>query len=96
MRVDNVILKPIVTEKSVELGEDDKYVFKVNKKASKGAIKQRVEELFGVDVLEVNTMVMPGKKRRIIGTRKFTKTPSWKKAIVKLREGQTIDLFPEE
>lgn len=92
MRVSNVILKPIVTEKSMALQNDLKYIFQVNLKASKGAIAEEINRIYGVDAVDVKTMIMPGKKRRILGTRKFTKTKKKKKAIVKLKEGQKIDL----
>lgn len=98
MRLSNVIIKPVVTEKSVS-GQDsgNVYTFKVNKKASKGLISQEIERLFGVDVIEVKTTVMPGKRRRIRNYSRptFIKTDSWKKAMVTIKSGQKIDLFPE-
>lgn len=93
MRLEKVIHKPIVTEKTVSQTAYDRYVFRVDKKASKGAISKAVSDLFSVDVLNVKTMIMPGKKRRIRGTSRFTKTSSWKKATVQIKEGQKIDLF---
>ena len=97
MRISKVAQKPIITEKSVAFAETNRYVFKVERKASKYAIAQAIAETFGVDVLEVNTMIMPGKKRRIRDPKKlkFTKTSSWKKAVVRIKEGQKIELFPE-
>ena len=74
MRVSNVIEKPIVTEKTMALEVDSKYVFKVNLRSSKGAIANEINRLYGVDVDGVSTMIMPGKKRRILGTRRFTKS----------------------
>lgn len=93
MRLSNVIEKPIITEKGVKLTEMDRYAFVVNKKASKGAIAIAVKEMFDVDAIDVRTMIMPGKKRRIRGTQKFIKTKSFKKAIVTVKEGQKIELF---
>jgi large subunit ribosomal protein L23 len=93
MRISKIVIKPVLTEKSMALEADSKYVFRVEPKASKGAIKDEMKRLYDVDVTEVRTMVMPGKKRRITGTRNFTKTKSWKKAIVKVKEGQKIEFL---
>lgn len=93
MRLSNVIEQPIITEKGVKLTEADRYAFRVNRLASKGAIAGAIKEMFGVDVTDVNTMIMPGKKRRIRNTRKYMKTKSWKKAVVTIKEGQKIDMF---
>ena len=86
------IVRPLVTEKS-QAGYHDRgeYTFEVHPDANKIAIKQAVEELFGVKVDNVNIVkVQPKPKRRWLfrGTR-----PGWKKAIVQLREGETIELF---
>ena len=91
MRISNIIIKPILTEKTMAHEYQGKYFFMVNMKVSKGAIAKEVKRLYGVDVESVRTMVMPGKKRRIMGTRKFTKTKKWKKAAVQLKEGQKIE-----
>ncbi len=93
MNVSNIVIKPIVTEKTMALELEGKYVFKVNMRAPKGAIAKEINRLYGVDAVEVRTMVTPGKKRRVIGTRNFTKTRKWKKAIVKVKEGQKIELI---
>ena len=70
-----------------------KYAFRVNMKATKGAVANEINRLYGVEVENVRTMIMPGKKRRVLGTRKFTKTQKWKKAIVTLKEGHKIELI---
>lgn len=94
MRVSNVLLKPIITEKSMAMsGEQNTYIFEINLKASKGAVANEVTRIYGVEVKDVRTIIMPGKKRRLLGTRRFIKTKKRKKAIVKLKEGQTIDLI---
>ena len=94
MKHDNIILKPIVTEKSVGIqAENNRYTFAVVKNASKGAVAKAIEDMYGVNVLDVRTSIMPGKRRRIRGTAKFTKTTSWKKAVVTLKSGQKIDVF---
>lgn len=96
MRLSNVLVKPVVTEKSVTAAGVNKYTFKTDLKASKHAIANEVKRMYNVDVIAVKTMVMPGKKKRILKTRLNTKTNNWKKAVVELKEGQTIDLFPKE
>ncbi|HLC93772.1 MAG TPA: 50S ribosomal protein L23 [Patescibacteria group bacterium] len=92
MRISNVIIKPIVTEKSTNLGQTGRYVFEVNKNSPKGSIANEVSRIYGVDVVEVRTIRMPGKQRRVSRTSRKTVKTLWKKAIVKLKEGQTIDI----
>ena len=92
----NIILKPVITEKMTGLGEKlNRYGFVVHKKANKLQIKQAVEELYGVDVVSVNTMNYSGKAKS-----KFTKagvisgrTNSYKKAIITLADGEKIDFY---
>ena len=87
-----IIRRPCVTEKSIESTEmANKVVFEVAIGANKIEIKKAEQELFGVTVLNVNTMRVPGKKVRM-GRYQGTK-PAWKKAIVTLREGDTIEFF---
>ena len=88
MLAEDIIIKPIITEKSNMDIQEGKYTFEVNKKATKIDIKKAVEKLFGVKVLNVNTINCNGKEKRV-GVHKG-KTPDWKKAIV------TIDTNPEE
>ncbi len=91
MQLNSIIIRPIITEKSaVQKDEHNRYHFKVNRRASKNAVSEAVEDVFGVDVVDVRTMIMPGKKRRLGKTRKFIKTPKWKKAIVTVGDGQEI------
>jgi large subunit ribosomal protein L23 len=86
-----VVLAPVVSEKSYSLIEDNKYSFRVHSKAHKTQIRQAVEELFDVKVEAVNIVkVKPKPKRR--GWHRGTK-PGWKKAIVQLREGDRIEIF---
>jgi len=93
MHINNVIYKAIITEKTTNLASQGKYTFRVRRNASKGKIAQDIHDLFSVDVLQAQTMIMPGKRRRVIRTNRFIKTKSWKKAVVTLKEGQKIDLF---
>jgi large subunit ribosomal protein L23 len=86
-----VLLAPVVSEKSYSLIEDRKYSFRVHPDAHKTQVRQAVEELFGVKVQAVNIIqVRPKPKRRglVRGRR-----PGWKKAIVQLREGEAIEIF---
>ena len=86
-----VLLAPVVSEKSYAQIADRKYTFKVHKDAHKTQVRQAVEQLFGVKVVSVNVLkVQPKPKRR--GTSRGVK-PGWKKAIVRLREGDKIELF---
>lgn len=96
MKLNKIIKRPIVTEKSVELSKQNRYPFEVGMNATKGSVAKLIKSLFDVDVIEVKTMVVRGKKKRLGKTRIFVKAPKWKKAIVKLKEGQRIDLFPEK
>jgi large subunit ribosomal protein L23 len=86
-----VLLAPVVSEKSYSLIEDGKYSFRIHPDAHKTQVRQAVEELFGVTVLGVNIIkVQPKPKRR--GMSKGTR-PGWKKAVVQLQEGDTIEIF---
>ena len=87
----DIIIRPVITEKSSALVEQNKYTFEVHKSANKIQIRQAVEQIFKVKVLSVNTLNIPAKPKRMgafIG-----KTRSWKKAIVALPEGQRIEFF---
>ena len=91
MDITQVLLAPVVSEKSYGLAEDGRFTFKVHPDAHKTQIRQAVEELFDVKVTRVNVIkVQPKPKRRGLsrGTR-----PGWKKAVVQLRAGDTIEIF---
>jgi large subunit ribosomal protein L23 len=90
----DVIVRPVITERSMDMARNKRYVFRVMKDASKTEIKYAVEEVFkGVKVKAVNTINVPGKKKRL-GSRKQGTTPAWKKAIVTLTpESETIAFF---
>ena len=89
-RMYQTVLSPLVTEKATALSERNQVVFKVALDATKPQIKAAVEGLFGVKVLAVNTMVMKGKTKRFRG--REGRRSDWKKAMVRLAEGQSIDL----
>jgi large subunit ribosomal protein L23 len=86
-----IVIRPVVSEKSFRLVEDNRYTFEVDKRASKPQIAQAVSEIFGVTVTKVNTMRVSGKPRRVRVRKGLTR--SWKKAIVTLAEGDTIELY---
>ncbi|MFN2467862.1 MAG: 50S ribosomal protein L23 [Gaiellaceae bacterium] len=86
-----VLLAPVVSEKSYGMIEQRKYSFRVHKDAHKTQIRQAVEQLFDVHVQRVNILKVQSKPKRR-GTIKGTR-PGWKKAIVQVREGETIDIF---
>ena len=88
----DIILKPVITENSVDMMADKKYTFKVATDANKIEIKKAVEEVFGVKVEKVTTMRMLGKVKRMGAN--SGKRPDWKKAIVKLTaDSKTIEFF---
>jgi large subunit ribosomal protein L23 len=91
MNIYEVLRRPLVTEKSTRLSEQDKYVFEVDKKASKDQIKQAVQVAFKVSVTGVNIIKVPGETKRV-GRRAIT-TQSWKKAVVTLKVGDKIQYF---
>tara|TARA_B100000965_G_C19027538_1_gene513800 strand:- start:34 stop:324 length:291 start_codon:yes stop_codon:yes gene_type:complete len=88
----DIVIKPIITEKSMEDMAEGKYTFEVDKRANKTEVKKAVEHLFGVKVDKVSTMNVRGKEKRMgrfVGRRK-----DWKKAIVKLTpDSKTIEFF---
>ena len=86
----DTIISPTVTEKATSLSEFNKIVFKVNKGANKDSIKKSIEKIFKVNVVKINTINLKGKRKMVRG-RKTTK-PGYKKAIVTLKKGQSIDL----
>lgn len=86
-----IILRPLITEKNTNMMELNKYSFQVDRKATKPQIKRAIESIFGVTVTNVHTMNRRGKRRR--RGRDFGYTADWKKAIVTLEEGDTIEMF---
>jgi large subunit ribosomal protein L23 len=96
MKLSEVLVRPVITEKvNLQMESSGRYTFEVGKHANKLEIKKAVEEFYGVKVADVNTVVVPAKNKT-----RFTKAgllsgrkPSYKKAIVTLAAGDTIDLF---
>ena len=90
----DIIIKPVITEKSMDSLQEGKYTFKVDKNANKLEIAKAVEELFDVKVAKVNTVNCKGKSRRV--GRFEGKKPDWKKAIVTLKEdSKSIEIFED-
>ena len=89
----DIVIRPIITEQSMEDLDIKKYAFEVAKDANKVEIKKAIEEIFGVTVIKVNTITVRGKSKRT-GAYPMGKTASWKKAVVKLSEdSKNIELF---
>ena len=86
----DTIISPNLTEKATSLSEFNKVVFKVNKRASKESIKRSIEKIFKVNVVKINTINLKGKTKLIRGRKSFKL--GYKKAIVTLKKGQSIDL----
>lgn len=93
LHIYDVILRPVITEKSnAQAGDLNQYVFEVAPNANKLQIKEAVEVIFDVEVEKVNTMIMPAKRGRR-GRKWYLRSKQWKKAIVTLKPGDTIELF---
>ena len=86
----DTIVSPVITEKATTLSEFNKIVFRVHKGASKNSIKKSIEKIFKVNVVKINTINLKGKTKLVKG--KKTSKPGYKKAIVTLKKGQSIDL----
>ncbi len=90
----DVIIRPIITENSMDMAADKKYAFKVAKDCNKTEVRKAIEEIFGVDVAKVNIVNVNGKKKRL--GRTMGTTSSYKKAIVTLTpDSKEIELFQE-
>ena len=86
----DTIISPNITEKSTSMSEFNKVVFKVNKKANKQSIKKTIEKIFKVNVIKINTINMKGKNKLVKNKKSYK--PGYKKAIITLKKGQSIDL----
>ena len=96
MKPSEVLIKPILTEKANAQQESlRRYAFKVARKANKLEIKKAVETMYGVTIIDVNTVVVPGKNKTRYTKKGFVQgqKPSYKKAMVTVAEGETIDLY---
>lgn len=92
MHTEEVLIKPLLTEKSSIVTENaNRYVFKVQLKSNKYQVKDAVEKMFDVKVLNVKTAVLPGKVKK--SGKGFKKSACWKKAYVQIADGQKLELF---
>lgn len=92
MHLEQVLIKPLMTEKSsIETENTNRYVFRVELKSNKYQIRDAVEAMFDVKVIDVKTAILPGKVKK--AGRLTKKCSSWKKAYVKIQEGQKLELF---
>lgn len=87
------LVSPHITEKATDLGKENKYVFKVKRKANKVEIKKAIQELYGVRVMDVKIINIPRKPRRLGRTEGYKS--GYKKAIATLVEGEKIELIPK-
>ena len=94
MEARQIIIRPVITERSFDMQEYNRFTFEVAKTASKIEIAKAVEEIFDVKVLKVNTVNVKSKKKRMRNIEGKTRT--WKKAVVTLAEGDTIELFANQ
>lgn len=91
MKRQDIIINPIITEKSTRLQEEGKYCFRVDRRANKKEVMRAVREIFDVEPVACTIMNVKGKPKRVRYQPGYT--ASWKKAVVTLKEGQTIELF---
>lgn len=94
MNSNDILLRPVISEKTTELMELNKYVFRVPMSANKLAVQRAVNELFGVRPEKINVLIVRGKNRRL--RYKTGKRSAWKKAIVTLKPGDKIDIFENQ
>ena len=87
----DIVLRPVISEKSYDMIEHNRYTFEVAKTSTKPQIADAITEIFGVTVTNVNTMNVKGKPRRVRVAK--GKTRDWKKAVVTLKEGDSIEFF---
>ena len=91
MNSNDVIIRPIVSEKTTGMMEENKFVFRVARKANKQLVKKAIKDLFGVTAKTVNIINVRGKKKRVRAD--FGRTSAWKKAIITLAPGDKIEIF---
>ncbi len=91
MNYNDIIIKPVLSEKSTDLAQSNKYVFRVPRKANKNIIGKAVKEIFKVTPVKINVMKVRGRSKRV--RYKYGFTSSWKKAIVTLNPSEKIELF---
>ena len=91
MNLNEVLVRPLITEKNTMLSSLGRYTFEIDRRANKPLVKEAVEKIFKVDVTAVNVINVPSKTRRV--GRSTGQTSPWKKAVVTLKPGQRIEVF---
>jgi large subunit ribosomal protein L23 len=94
--VADVLVRPVITEKNTRLTERGQYTFEVAPNANKIQVKEAVEQIFNVKVTAVNMLIVKGQRKRVLKSRNFRefgREANWKKAVVTLAPGDTIDIF---
>jgi len=86
-------LEPIITETSIANAQKNWFTFRALTSENKNSLKENIQKMFKVDVLAIKTVVMKGKNKRSLNSRKMSQGSDWKKVFVKLKDGQKIDLF---
>ncbi|MCL5090441.1 MAG: 50S ribosomal protein L23 [Patescibacteria group bacterium] len=89
------VLKPLITENTMNLAKKNWYSFVVPLGNNKNELKSLIEKAFKVNILAIKTVVVKGKTKRSLRTRKTTRSSNWKKAVVLVKEGQKIELFDQ-
>ena len=91
----NILIKPVVTEATMNMAKKNWYTFATGVGQNKNALKELIEKTFKVNVEAVKTIVVRGKTKRSPKTRKIVKRSDWKKVMVKVKEGQKIEIFDQ-
>jgi large subunit ribosomal protein L23 len=94
MNYNDVIIRPVISEKSTDMSEKSKYVFQVATRANKHIIKKAIKEIFKVNPIKINVIMVRGKSKRV--RYQYGYTTSWKKAIVTIGKGEKIELFENQ
>lgn len=91
--MDPILIKPLITERSMMEASRGRFTFEVHVKANKQQIKAEVVKAFNVHPIAITTMIIKGGSKRSARTRKVSKISNWKKAVITLKPGEKIDLF---
>ncbi|HOW82819.1 MAG TPA: 50S ribosomal protein L23 [Spirochaetota bacterium] len=91
MNSNDIIIKPVISEKTTEMMEHNKYVFQVAMKANKLQVTQAIKDIYGVKPKKINMLIVRGKDKRL--RFRLGRTSAWKKAIVTLKPGEKIEIF---
>ncbi len=94
MNYNDIIIRPVVSEKSTDMTQANKYVFRVLRKANKNIIKKAVKEIFNVNPVKINVLKVRGRRKRV--RYQYGYTSSWKKVIVTLGKDEKIELFENQ